>query len=382
MVKMGLFSKFQRSPLDIWLIATTIFLVIFGLLTIYDATVIVAFRDFGDKLYYFKNQLTWVSLGFMSLFFFAFFDYHKLLKISPIVLMFSILLLIMVLVPHIGSKVYGARRWISLGNFTFQPSEITKLVLIFYEVAIISRFEKYKISLQDAAIVLFLPAVLATGLVLAERDLGTALIFIAITLTTYFVGGGPIWHFALVIPLLVVATIGAISIELYRLARLKCFLNPAFDVQGACYQINQILIALSAGGLLGVGLGGSRAKFAFIPEVQSDAIFAIVVEELGFLGASFLILAFIFLISRAIKIAKEASDFPGKVLAAAIAGLFSIQTFFNLASVVALIPLTGISLPFISYGGSSLFVMMAAIGILLNIARQRREVLLSTRAEK
>ena len=382
MVKMGLFSKFQRSPLDIWLIATTIFLVIFGLLTIYDATVIVAFRDFGDKLYYFKNQLTWVSLGFMSLFFFAFFDYHKLLKMSPIVLMFSILLLIMVLVPHIGTEVYGSRRWISLGNFTFQPSEITKLVLIFYEVAIISRFEKYKISLQDAAIVLFLPAVLATGLVLAERDLGTALIFIAITLTTYFVGGGPIWHFALVIPLLVVATIGAISIELYRLARLKCFLNPAFDVQGACYQINQILIALSAGGLLGVGLGGSRAKFAFIPEVQSDAIFAIVVEELGFLGASFLILAFIFLISRAIKIAKEASDFPGKVLAAAIAGLFSIQTFFNLASVVALIPLTGISLPFISYGGSSLFVMMAAIGILLNIARQRREVLLSTRAEK
>ncbi len=362
--------KSQGAKLDGWLIGTATVLVLFGLLAIYDASVITALRDFGDKFYYFKNQLIWASLGFMALLFFSFFDYHKLLKIGPIVITLAILLLIVVLVPGIGTKVYGARRWINIGSFTFQPSEFTKLALILYETAIIAKFEKYKIRLLDAATVLFLPMAIATLLVMIQPDLGTALIFIGITLTIYFAGNAPMWHFILAIPLVVISSIVAIISQPYRLARIKSFFDPTFDPQGASYHINQILVALASGGLLGVGIGASRSKFAFIPEVQGDAIFAIIVEELGFVGGIFLISLFIFLILRAIAIAKEAPDFRGKVLAFGIIGLLAIQTLFNLASIVVLVPLTGVPLPFISYGGSSLAVTMASIGILTNIKKQ------------
>ena len=363
----------SRSPIDIPLLAATTLLVTIGLIAIYDASVVAAFRDFGDKLYYFKNQLIWASLGFMALAAFSFFDYHKLIKSAPLFLALSVFLLIIVLIPQIGTKVYGARRWINIATFTSQPSEIAKLALILYQTSIIARFEKIKIGLVDAAIVIFLPALLVTGLVLVQPDLGTALIFIGITMTTYFIAKAPISHFFLALPPIVAAVAISIITHPYRISRLKSLLDPAHDPQGASYQINQILIALSSGGLFGVGIGASRSKFAFIPEVQSDAIFAVFVEELGFVGAIFLISLFLFLIMRAIKIAQNAPDNYGRVLAMGIVGLISIQSLFNLASIVALVPLTGIPLPFISYGGSSLFVTMAGIGILLNIHKQRLE---------
>lgn len=364
---------FSRNQVDIPLLAATILLVTIGLVTIYDASVVAAFRDFGDKFYYFKNQLIWASLGFMALGAFSFIDYHKLTKYAPPLLLASIFLLIIVLIPGIGTKVYGARRWISIAGFTFQPSEIAKIALILYQTSIIARFEKARIRLLDAAIVIFLPAAFVSGLVLIQPDLGTALMFIGITLTMYFVGGGKIIHFLVVVPLIILAAAISIATHPYRLDRLKSLLDPTHDPQGASYQIYQILIALSSGGFLGVGIGASRSKFAFIPEVQSDAIFAVFVEELGFVGAIFLIGLFVFLISRAINIARLAPDNQGKILAMGIVGLISIQSLFNLASIVALVPLTGIPLPFISYGGSSLFVTMAAIGILLNIRKQRFE---------
>jgi len=362
--------KSQKSHFDLWLIATSILLVIIGLLSIYDASVIAAFRDFGDKLYYFKNQLTWAALGLLAMGFFSFFDYRKLLKISPFLLAICIILLAVVLIPGVGNEIYGARRWIGFSKFSFQPSEITKLALILYGTAIISKFEKYKIKIGDVLIVFFLPLLISVALVLFQPDLGTALIFIGIILTIYFIGKAPVWHFLLAIPLVVGSAIVAIVTQPYRLARLKSFIDPTFDPLNTSYQISQILNALASGGLLGVGIGASRSKFAFIPEVQGDAIFAIIVEEMGFIGAIFLISLFLFLISRAITIAREAPETRGKILAIGIVGLFSIQILFNLASVVALVPLTGIPLPFISYGGSSLFVTLTSVGILLNVKRQ------------
>lgn len=360
----------KKINTDLFLIVTTVSLVLIGLVAIYDASVVAAFRDFGDKLYYFKNQLVWASIGSIALLFFSFFDYHKLLKISPLFLGFCTLLLIAVLIPGIGTKVYGARRWINIGTFTFQPSELAKLALIFYETAIIAKFESYKVRLIDALLVLFLPALVVTGLILAEPDLGTALLFIGITLIIYFVGGGSIWHFLLTLPIVVFGAAFSILSSPYRLSRVKSLLDPTHDPQGASYQIYQILVALSSGGLLGVGLGGAHSKFAFIPEVHSDSIFAVIAEELGFVGSLIIISLFIFLIIRAIKIARSAPDSHGKILAVAIVGLISIQSLFNLASIVALVPLTGIPLPFISYGGSSLFVTLVSIGILLNIKSQ------------
>ena len=370
MIDKNIHARSNQSKFDSWLIIASTALVFFGLLAIYDASVVTAFKAFGDKFYYFKNQLVWAGLGFIALGFFSFYDYHKLLKYSPIYLFATILLLVAVLIPGIGVKVYGARRWINIGSFTIQPSELTKLALIFYQAAIINKFEDFKIRILDVALILFLPVFIAALLVLIQPDLGTALIFIAVTIATYFVSKSPIWHFLLAMPVFVLGAIVMIITHPYRLARIKAFLDPNFDPQGASYQINQILSAISAGGLLGVGIGASRSKFAFIPEVHSDAIFAIIVEELGFIGALITLSILVFLFSRAIKVAKESSDYAGKVLASGIVALLSIQSLFNLASIVALVPLTGIPLPFISYGGSSLLITMSAIGILINIKRQ------------
>src|SRR3990167_1298406 len=362
--------KSAKKGIDIPLLGVTILLVFIGLLAIYDASVVSAFRDFGDKLYYFKNQLIWAGISLTALGFFSFFNYHKLLKLSLPILGLAIVLLVLVLIPHIGTEAYGARRWINIGNFTFQPSEFAKLAVIFYTASIMAKFENFKIYLKDVLSVLFLPITILTALVLVEPDLGTAFILVAITLAIYFVGHSPIWHLMLVIPMALVSTIAAVITQPYRLERLKSFIDPNYDPQGASYQINQIIIAISSGNFFGVGLGGSRSKFAFIPEVHSDAIFAVLVEELGFIGAIFLISLFLFLITRAINIARAASDYQGKILAMGIVSLLSLQVLFNLASNVALVPLTGVPLPFISYGGSSLFVTMSAIGILLNIKRQ------------
>lgn len=360
------------KQIDLTLVGTVLLLVFIGLLIIYDASVVAAFRDFGDKLYYFKNQLVWACVGLVVMTFFSFFDYHKLLKFGPVMLLVSAILLIAVLIPGIGSKVYGARRWIYIAGFNFQPSEIAKLALIMYETAIISKFEKFRFRLLDSLVVILLPALFLTGLVVIQPDLGTALIFAGITIAMYFIGGAPIWHFLAGIPFLAAIAIGSILLHPYRLARVKSFLDPTYDPQGASYQINQILIAVASGGLFGVGIGASRSKFTFIPEVQNDAIFAVVIEELGFVGALFILSLFLFLIYKGIKIAQNALDFQGKILAMGIISLIAIQTLFNLASIVALVPLTGIPLPFISYGGSSLLVTMASIGILVNIAKQNR----------
>ena len=364
-------SKGQRASFDFWLISTTAVLILVGLLTIYDASVVAAARDFGDKLYYFKNQVIWVFLGLGALLFFSFFNYSKLLRASPAILFLSIILLVAVLIPQIGSEVYGARRWIAVSGFTFQPSEFAKLSLVLYLSLMIAKFENLKFRFSDVFIVFFLPTLAILGLIVLQPDLGTSIIIGATSMIIYFVGKAPLWHFAAVVPAFILTAAIAIFTAPYRIERLKSFFDPSYDPQGASYHINQILSAITSGGLFGVGIGASRYKFAFIPEVQTDAIFAIFVEELGFVGALFLIFIFLFLIIKAITIAKEAENTEGRVVAAGIAGLIAVQSLFNIASNVALVPLTGIPLPFISHGGSSLVVTMASIGILLNIQRTK-----------
>lgn len=363
-------KKLKDIFLDFQLILITAILLITGLVMIYDVTPLESFKISGDRLFYFKNQLTWATLGTFALFFLSFFNYRRLIKYGPFLILLSIFSLILVLIPQIGTEVNGARRWINVGGFSFQPSEFAKLSLILYATSVITKFENFKINLSDAFLVIFIPCSIITGLVFLGPDLGTALILIVLMLAIYFVGHGPLLHFALIFPAAISLIIPLIYLAPYRLNRVKSFLDPTSDPQGASYHISQILKAIATGGFFGVGLGGSIGKFNFIPEIQTDAIFAIFVEETGFIGAVLLISAFIILIRSAIKIARNAPDYQGKVLASGIAALLFAQSFFNIASNVALIPLTGVPLPFISYGGSSLFVMMAAIGILLNIKRQ------------
>lgn len=362
-------KKFFSSAYDIPLILTSALLLITGLIVIYDVTPLASLKISPDRLFYFKNQLTWATLGTIALIFLSFFNYRRLINLGPILLLFSIISLILVLIPHIGTEVNGARRWINIGPFSFQPSEFAKLSLILYSTSIIAKFENFKIKLSDAFLVIFIPAVIVSGLVFLGPDLGTSLILMTLMLAVYYVGNGPIIHFALIFPAIISLIVPLIYFAPYRLNRIKAFLDPSSDPQGASYHISQILKAIATGGLFGVGIGGSRSKFNYIPEIQTDAIFAIFVEETGFLGAVILVLIFIFLIKRAILIARNAPDYQGRILGSGIAALLFAQSFFNIASNVALIPLTGVPLPFISYGGSSLFVTMAAIGILLNIKR-------------
>lgn len=362
--------KPQKKRVDVTLFVVSAVLTLIGLVIIYDASVVTAHRDFNDKFHFFSNQLVWATLGMFSLIAFTFIDYKKLIKFAPQIFLISIVLLLLVLIPFIGTEVLGARRWINIGPFTFQPSEFTKLAIVYYATYIISKFEHYKMRLTDTAVVFFLPILISTILVIIQPDLGTALIFLGITTLIYFVAGAPIMHFLLTMPLLVLTVVSAIIIEPYRIERIKAFLDPNYDPQGSSYHISQIIIALKTGGFFGVGLGSSLSKFEFIPEVHSDAIFAVVVEETGLIGALILIGLFTLLITRIIKIAREARDLEGRILASGIAALIAAQTFFNLAAIVALVPLAGIPLPFISYGGSSLFVTLTAIGVLLNIKRQ------------
>lgn len=331
---------------------------------IYDASSYIAFRDFGDKYYYIKEQLMWVVLGMGCLVFFSFFDYKRLYNLSLPILIGSIILLILVFIPGIGIAAMGARRWIDFQVFTLQPAEVIKLALAIYLAAWFSKKEKGR----------FLAFSLLLGfiifLVMLEPDMGTASIILAQSLIIYFLSGGNILSFLSMLPVIAIAGYILIKLEPYRAARLTTFLNPDSSVLTSSYHVRQILISLGMGGVTGVGLGNSLQKYAYLPENTTDSIFAIIAEEIGFIGSIFLILLFIFMIWRGFLIASKIKDNFGKLLAAGIISFLSMQIIINLAAQTALIPLTGIPLPFISYGGSALVINLCAIGILLNISKQ------------
>lgn len=352
------------KKVDITLLVVTIILTLFGLLMIYDVSAFVAFRDFADKYHYIKDQATWVVLGFIALLFFSFFDYHKLYYLSLPLLLTALALLILVFVPGIGVFALGAHRWINTGLYILQPAEFVKLALAIYLSAWFSTKEKGK----------FLAFALLLGLVVAlimlQPDMGTASIVLLEAVILYFLSGGRLFNFFLMAPVILSLGYLLAKLEPYRAARLATFLSFSQPIQNASYHVKQILIALGMGGLTGVGLGNSLQKYAYLPENTTDSIFAIIAEELGFLGATILIGLYIIIVWRGFMIATRAKDAFGKLLAAGIISFLAIQTIINLGSQTALLPLTGIPLPLVSYGGSSLIIDLCAIGILLNISKQ------------
>lgn len=352
------------KKVDISLLVVTIILTLFGLLMIYDVSAFVAFRDFGDKYHYIKDQFAWVALGFIALLSFSFFDYHKLYYLSLPLLLAALILLFLVFIPGIGVWALGANRWINIGLFILQPAEFVKLALAIYLSAWFSAKEKGR----------FIAFALLLGLVLAlimwQPDMGTAIIVLSESIILYFLSGGRILNFFLMAPVVLSMGYLLIKLEPYRASRLASFLSFNEPIQNASYHVKQILIALGMGGLTGVGLGNSLQKYAYLPENTTDSIFAIIAEELGFLGATILIGLYIIVVWRGFLIATRAKDAFGKLLAAGIISFLATQTIINLGSQTALLPLTGIPLPFISYGGSSLIIDLCAIGILLNISKQ------------
>lgn len=349
---------------DIVLFILTVILTLFGLFMIYDASSVIAFRDFGDKYHYIKDQFVWVILGFVALGFFYRFDYHRFFNLALPLLIIAMGFLVLVFIPGIGVHALGANRWINAGFTTLQPAEFVKLCLAIYLAAWFSTKEKGRFL----AFCMLLGFVLL--LVMLQPDMGTASIILFEAMVVYFLSGGNVSHFLISIPALGVAALILIKLAPYRAARLTAFLNVDKSVVDASYHTKQILIALGSGGLIGVGVGNSLQKYAYLPENVTDSIFPIIAEEFGFFGATILILVFLILIMRGFLIAKHAHDMFGKLLAGGIVSFLGIQTVINFGAMTALFPLTGVPLPFISYGGSALIVDLCAIGILMNISKQ------------
>lgn len=356
------YLKSQNSPIDIPLFLTVVALSLFGLMMVYDGSVVHSFQDFGDNYYYAKQQLIWLALGTVIAFFLANFDYQKLRKLSFLMLISSFLLLLAVFIPGFGTEVSGASRWLSIGSITLQPAEIIKLTAVIWLAAILEKGPRLKPLLSVLLLVGFI-----TGFL--QKDLGSTIVFVISTASLFLVSGGALWQLGATTLLVSLATLLLVFSSEYRRSRLTAFLDPFGDPQGLSYHISQVLLALGSGGLFGLGLGQSRQKF-YIPEVTTDSIFAVVGEELGFVGGLILIILFATLILRGFRIAEKAPDQFGKLLAVGLVSWLGAQAIINLSAMVAFLPLTGVPLPFISYGGSALVANLAAVGILLNISRK------------
>lgn len=353
------------SP-DRWLVGIVLLLSFFGVLMVYDSSVAIAIRDFGDQYYYAKEQLKWLGIGIIAMVVLLRVDYHKWYGFALPALLVVMGLLMAVFVPGLGVQALGAHRWLNFGIFVLQPAELAKLVLVIYLAAWFSSCEKGRFG------AFLLLTGIMFGLVILEPDLGTGIVIVATALIMYFLSGASVKHFAILLPLVIIGvSVLAISSP-YRFRRLTTYLNPESDPLGASYQIRQVLLGLGSGGWTGIGIGKSRQKYEYLPEANTDSIFAIIGEETGFMGAILIIGAFVFLVWRAFRVAARAADPFGKLLAAGIASWIAVQSVLNIGAMAAIIPLTGIPLPLISYGGSSLVILLAASGIVLNISRQRR----------
>lgn len=334
---------------------------VLGVIAVADTSAPLALNTFGDSFYFVKQQLIWTVIGFGILIVSINIHYSFWKKMAYPLFGISVLFLIMVLIPGFSSKIYGARRWLNLGLFSFQPSEIVKVSMII----LFAKFAEEKRKIWYYLI----PLVLVSGLIMLEPDLGTTIIVLVIGLTQVFISGVNILY--LLGALLGGGILGTIMILFsgYRKQRLLTFLNSTGDPLGSSYHIRQILLALGSGGFFGVGLGQSRQKYSFLPEVATDSVFAIIGEEIGFLGCFVIISLFSVLVYKMVRVAAKAPDVFSTILAVGTVAWIGGQMVLNLSAMTALVPLTGIPLPFFSYGGSHLTTQLLVIGILLNISK-------------
>ncbi|MFC1646830.1 putative lipid II flippase FtsW [Patescibacteria group bacterium] len=357
-------NAINLKGIDIWLLIAIIVMSVIGIVMVYNSSVAIAIRDFSDQYYFAREQLKWLVLGVVAMIIFASINYRTWQKLAFPILIGTFVTLAAVFVPGLGVKAYGAHRWIKVGSIVLQPAELAKLALTIYLAAWLSVAEKRRF--MSFLLLIFM----VTGMVMLEPDMGTSVVLVATSVIIYFCSQAPLWHFGMLIPLLV-SSFGILAyISPYRLRRVLSFLNPTSDPLGASYQIRQALLAIGSGGLLGVGFGQSRQKYEYLPEANTDSIFAIIAEETGFFGSVFIIFLFLFIIWRGFKIAHHNTrDKFAYLLSIGITSYFGIQSALNFMAMVALMPLTGIPLPLVSYGGSSLVITLSALGILLNISK-------------
>jgi cell division protein FtsW len=349
-------------------------LLVVGLLAVYSASFAVGELEYGDTNYFIIRQAGAAVIGLGLLWFFMRLDYHFLYPASLVMMVVALAGLLAVLVPGIGIEQNGAHRWLSLGPLPpLQPSEFAKLAIIVYIAAwLASRRDNIKHFSMG-----FVPFTLMVGLVaslvVVEPDMGTTVVIVATTCTLFFVAGAPLSHLALLMAGGGFMSWALIAVTDYRVDRITSFLSPESDPEGIGFHIIQLLIALGSGGPVGLGWGESRQKFFYVPGSHTDGVFAIIGEELGFVGAVAVIALFAFLVYRGIRAALNAQDHFGAYLAVGILGWIAYQTLINIGGITRSIPMTGIPLPFISYGGSALVATMAGVGMLLNVSRYSRD---------
>jgi cell division protein FtsW len=335
-----------------------------------SASVAFAYTQHQSAFYYAERQAVWMAIGFVALFVLSRIDYRRLRPLAPAGAVVALLLMILVLVPHLGVTVNGARRWFDAGPLgTFQPSELGKLAFAVY---IAHWIDRHAASIGDFQKT-FVPfaAMLAGVLVLLmlERDLGTAMVMVGIFVSAYWACGGRLRHMVLLVAALGLGFVALTILEPYRFARLASFKNPFSDPLGSGFQATQSIYGLASGGWFGVGIGHSIEKYGWLPEAHTDFIFAIVGEETGLVGTTLVMLGFLFFGLRGYRAALRAPDRFGVALAASITTWISFEALLNMATVTNTLPITGVPLPFFSYGGTALATTLAAVGVLLSIAR-------------
>lgn len=364
----------KHNP-DYILIIVVFVLVVLGLIMLSSASAVVSYENFANNYYYLKHQLIYGALiGLVLMVIVSKLDYRIWKKFAAFMLFLTVLLLLAVFIPGLGFEYGGARRWINLpGLSTIQPTEIVKLTFVIY---LATWLEKRQKGISDWKYG-FLPFVAVIGLIglliMLQPDLGTMSVIIFSAIVVYYIAGASYKHLLALGASGIVIFLTLIKIAPYRMARFTVFLNPSLDPQGIGYQINQALLAIGSGGLFGRGLGKSIQKYNYLPEATGDSIFAIISEELGFIRVVIIIFLFAYLGYRGFLISKKAPDMFGKLVATGITTWFVYQAFVNIAAMVALVPLTGIPLPFISYGGTALLCTLVGVGILINISKYTTE---------
>ena len=361
-------GKIQREGFDYFLLSIVMITVGVGVIMIYSTSYIPALKQLGDGLYFLRRQLLFVGLGFILCLGLAFFDYRLLSRYSAFILIGVVFLLILVLIPGVGTRVGGSSRWLRAFGYSFQPTELAKLAIVIVLADFLARNEA---NLDGKARILFPLAVagLVAFLVLLQPDFGSAVLIGILLLLLWMVAGVRLKYIVglglLAVPLLAGLVVFGHG---YRLRRVMIFLNPWSDPEGSGFQIIQSFVAFAHGGFAGQGLGEGSQKLFFLPEAHTDFIFSVIGEELGFLGVAGVLFLYLVFTQRGIRIALKAPDLFGSLLAFGIVVMVSFQALLNMGVVLGVLPTKGLTLPFISYGGTSLVVNLMAVGVLLSIA--------------
>lgn len=354
------------------LLGATAALVTFGLVMVLSASSVVAYEDYGSSFLFFLRQATYAAVGAAGLWVASRMRYQAWKHLCLPLLAVSSVLLMLVLIPGVGKVAGGSARWIELGPVTIQPSELAKLAVIAFTAALLAKRWKRLADPRELALPLIPVAGFVCLLIMLQPDMGTTLIIVTIVGLLMFAAGARLKHLFVGTLGLITLGVGLIFVEGYRWARFTSFLDPQQDPQGSGYQAIQSLVGIGSGGVFGLGLGASRQKFGFLPNAHTDFIYSIIGEELGLVGALSVLVLFGILVYAGTRIALHASDSFGRLLAAGITGWFAIQALTNLGAVTGLLPITGVPLPFVSFGGSALVVSLVGVGILLSISRAGR----------